>query len=113
MLLSLTLSLALASDFVFCYVFCNEAHILTWITGPSISHFTYMYAFYILNCLFLSLHFVFLHFMFLIVTLHFEGECSEAQVLSLITGRAPVGGGLELGGLGGGKGERKRRPLFK
>ena len=58
--------------------------------------------------------------MFLIVTLHFEGECSEAQVLSLITGRAPVGGGLELGGLGGdlgglggGKGERKRRPLFK
>ena len=39
--------------------------------------------------------------MFLIVTLHFEGECSEAQVLSLITGRAPVGGGLELGGLGG------------
>ena len=26
---------------------------------------------------------------------------------------APVGGGLELGGLGGGKGERKRRPLFK
>ena len=51
--------------------------------------------------------------MFLIVILHFEGECSEAQVLSLITGRAPVGGGLELGGLGGGKGERKRRPLFK
>ena len=45
--------------------------------------------------------FCILHFMFLIVTLHFEGECSEAQVLSLITGRAPVGGGLELGGLGG------------
>ena len=43
--------------------------------------------------------------MFLIVTLHFEGECSEAQVLSLITGREPVGGGLELGGLGGDLGE--------
>ena len=84
-------------------------------------------AFHILHlCILHSLLFIsvsafcILHFMFLIVTLHFEGECSEAQVLSLITGRAPVGGGLELGGLGGdlgglggGKGERKRRPLFK
>ena len=59
--------------------------------------------------------------MFLIVTLHFEGECSEAQVLSLITGRGARGWGIRAGGTwgglggtsGGGKGERKRRPLFK
>ena len=48
--------------------------------------------------------FCILHFMFLIVTLHFEGECSEAQVLSLITGRGARGWGISAVGERGGTG---------
>ena len=44
-------------DFVFCYslVFCNEAHILSWITGRSILHFTFM------HLTFLIVYFCILH----------------------------------------------------
>ena len=56
-------------DFVFCYslVFCDEAHILSWITGRSISHFTFMHFTFLIAYFCLCI----LHFTFYVLDCHF------------------------------------------